>query len=216
VSRPGHTVLNLSETEPLEAGGGLWTPLRRLLSVTGVGIGAFSARVAGEELIERHDESSPGSGGQEEIYPVLAGRAHFVVGDEQIEAPQGTLLRVDPGIMREATAAEPDSTVLVIGGRPGAALPASPYEHWYAAEPAYAAGDYAAAVEIASEGLTDWPEHPMLHYQLACYRALAGERDEAVGHLLIAYAGDDRTREWAAEDEDLASVRDDPRLAPEE
>ena len=97
-------------------------------------------------------------------------------------------------------------------GRAGAALPVSPYEHWYAAEPAYQAGDYAHAVAIASEGLADWPEHPSLHYQLACYEALGGNRERAIEHLKVAYARNPATREWAADDDDLASVRDDPAL----
>ena len=208
-------VLHLEDTEPLAAGGGLWTPLRRLLGVTSIGINAYSAREAGDELIERHDERSPGAGGHEEIYFVVSGRAAFVVDGEPIDAPAQTLLLVEPGLEREASAAEAGTMVLVLGGKPGAALPVSPFEHWYAAEPAYSAGDYATAIAIASEGLADWPEHPMLHYQLACYRALAGDRDQAVEHLRIAFAGDERTRAWAAEDEDLASVREDPRLAEE-
>ena len=208
-------VLQLDDTEPLAAGGGLWTPLRRLLGVTSIGINAYSAREPGDELIEHHDERSPGAGGHEEIYFVVSGRAAFVVDGERIDAPPNTLLLVEPGVEREATAAEPATTVLVLGGKPGAALPVSPFEYWYAAEPAYSAGDYAAAIEIASEGLAEWPEHPMLHYQLACYEALAGDRERAVEHLRIAYAGDERTRAWAADDEDLASVRDDPRLTVE-
>jgi hypothetical protein len=43
-------------------------------------------------------------------------------------------------------------------------------------------------VAIASEGLADWPEHPSLNYQLACYEALQGHRDQAIAHLKIAFA----------------------------
>lgn len=136
---------------------------------------------------------------------------HAVVG-QQVDAPQGSLLLVEPGTARGAIAAADATTVLVVGGAPGASLPASPYEYWYAAEPAYQAQDYARAVQIASEGLGDWPEHPHPHYQLACFEALAGRRDRALEHLAIAYAGNPETREWAAEDEDLVDVRDDPAL----
>ena len=92
----------------------------------------------------------------------------------------------------------PTRRVLVVGGAPGAALPASPFEHYYAAQPAYDAGDYDRAVEIASEGLADWPDHPLIHYQLACFHARAGRLDDARRSLDIAFAGDERTREWAA------------------
>ena len=87
--------------------------------------------------------------------------------------------------------------MLVVGGKPGAAGPVSPWESWFAAEPAYRAGDYERAYEIASAGVRDWPEHPVLHYQLACYRSLAGDVDTALDHLERALAGDPRAHEWA-------------------
>lgn len=54
----------------------------------------------------------------------------------------------------------------------------------------------------------------MLHYQLACYNALAGHREQAIVHLRIAYAEDPRTRDWAADDDDLRSVRDEAARLP--
>jgi hypothetical protein len=99
------------------------------------------------------------------------------VGAEAIDAPAGTVLFIPPGVQRAAISAEPVTTVLVVGGKPDAALPVSPYEYWYAAEPHSAAGDQQRAIAIASEGLAEWPEHPMLHYQLACYHALDGDRE---------------------------------------
>ncbi len=143
---------------------------------------------------------------------MASGRAHFTISDRELDAPAGTMLLVPVGVRREAVAAEPDTTVLVIGGKPGAGLPASPFEYWYAAQPAVAAGDYERAVTIASEGLGDWPEHAQLNYQLACYYALGGQRENALRHLRIAFAEDPSTREWAADDDDLVSVRDDPSL----
>jgi tetratricopeptide (TPR) repeat protein len=169
----------------------------------------WTADAAGGELIERHDETTTGAGDpHEELYVVLEGRATFTVDGEARDAPAGTCVLVDVGTMRAAVAAEPGTTVLAIGGKPGAALPASPFEHYYAAQPAYDAGDYDRAIEIASAGLADWPDHPIISYQLACFHALAGRPDEARRWLDIAFAGDERTRAWAAEDEDLAALRD--------
>ena len=68
---------------------------------------------------------------------------------------------VPPGVHREATAGAAPTTVVVVGGRPGSALPVSPFEYWYAAEPAYQAGDFDEAVAIAREGLADYPDHPI-------------------------------------------------------
>lgn len=207
------TTMRLDDIDGLRAGGGgLWHPVRRALGVTAVGINAYRGAQPGDAVIERHDERSPGSGGHEEVYLVLSGRATFTVDGERVDAPTGTFVLVAAGTEREASAAEADTTVLVVGGRTGGALPASPYEYWYAAEPHSAAGDQQRAIAIASEGLADWPEHPMLRYQLACYSALDGDREQALVHLRIAYAGDARMWEWAADDDDLASVRDDPSL----
>jgi tetratricopeptide (TPR) repeat protein len=183
--------------------------VRRTLGLTAVGANAYTAERAGDPLIEPHDERSPGAGGHEELYVVLTGAAEFRVAGETIAAPAGTFLRVDVAVPRSAIASAPDTTVLVVGGRPGAALPPSPFEYWYAAQPAYEAGDYARAIEIASEGLEHHPDHGALNYQLACYHALAGDRDLAAQRLAIAFAHDPRTRAWAATDPDLKGVMAD-------
>jgi len=116
---------------------------------------------------------------------------------------------VPPSVHREAVAAAADTTVFVIGGRPGAGLPVSPFEYWYAAEPAYEAGDWARAIEIASEGLEEWPEHPQIHYQLACYHARAGDREQALHHLHVAAEAEPDALKYAATDPDFDGVRDD-------
>ena len=141
---------------------------------------------------------------------VLTGGARFVVDGEEVDASAGTLVFVPPGVRREAVARDAGTTVLVVGGRPGDALPVSPFEYWYAAIPAYESGDYRRAVEIASEGLAEHPDHGTLHYALASFHSLAGEREEALSHLRVAFEKDPRTREWAASDDDLASLRNDP------
>jgi hypothetical protein len=136
---------------------------------------------------------------------VLTGHAAFKVGDEEVDAPSGTLVLVPPGTHREATAVEADTTVLVIGAAPGAAGPITPFEYWYAAAPAYDAGDYDTAYAIAAEGLEDHPRHGSLNYNLACYAALAGKPDVAGRHLGIALEEEPRAREWSKTDEDLRS-----------
>ena len=185
---------------------GWWRPVRRTLGLTAVGANAYTADAAGQPLIEPHDELSLGAGGHEELYVVLAGAATFTVADETIDAPVGTLLRVDVGVRRMAVAAAPATTVLVVGAPPGAALPPSPFEYWYAAQPAYDAGEYERAIAIASEGLEHHPEHGGLNYQLACYHALAGDNQAAAQRLRIAFRADPRTRGWADDDHDLDGV----------
>jgi tetratricopeptide (TPR) repeat protein len=207
--RPAVLVTRLAELEHIPAGGGLWGPIRRTMGVTAFGVNAYLGERDGDQVIEEHDELGSGSGHHEELYVVLAGTATFTVGGETIAAPAGTLVFLpDPAVRRGAVAEEAGTRVLVVGGRPGAALPTAPYEHWFAADPACRAGDYERAIEIASAGLVDHAENGGLLYQLACYHALAGHREAAIDHLRRAYAADPRTREWAATDEDLASVRD--------
>ncbi|HET8948957.1 MAG TPA: cupin domain-containing protein [Solirubrobacteraceae bacterium] len=207
-----YSVLHIDDAERIPTQGFWWRPLRKALGTTGFGVNGYTAD-AGAEVIETHDETSQGAAGHEELYVVLTGAATFTVDGDEVAAPTGTLLVVPPGTSRGATAAEDGTTVLVIGGEPGAAGPRTPFEYWYEAEPHYRSGDYAHAVAVASAGLKDWPDHPSLRYQLACYEALQGNRDAAIEHLKIAYANNPDTREWAAGDDDLASVRDDPALA---
>lgn len=189
--------------------GSVWRPIRRTLELNGVAANAYTGIEAGDDIIEPHDERSENASGHEELYLVASGRARFVVDGEEADAPAGTLVAVAVGEMREATAAEPATTILVFGGAPGSAHPPPPFEYWEAASPSYLEGDYEGGILILSEGLEHHPRSPGLNYQLACYNALAGRGHEAVEHLRIALAGeDDRIASWAADDEDLDSVRD--------
>jgi mannose-6-phosphate isomerase-like protein (cupin superfamily) len=206
----GHRLTHLDDLERVPLEHGVWRPIRRALGITGFGVNAYSAERAGDALIEPHDETSPGAGGHEELYVVVEGAATFTVDAERVDAPAGTLLLVEPETRREAVAAADDTTVLVVGGKPGAAIPPSPFEYWYAAIPAERRGDFGRAYAIAAEGLEHWPDHGTLHYALACYAAREGRADRALDHLRTAFANDPRTREWAREDSDLDSIRDDP------
>jgi hypothetical protein len=204
-------VVHMDELERIEAAGVVYMPIRRRLDVHAFGINAYTAANAGDQVIERHNETGAGAGAHEELYLVISGRAEFTVAGEAVDAPAGTLVFVpDLASERAAIAREPETTVLVIGAPAAAPLPTSPFEYWFAAEPAYRSGDYDGAVAIASEGLREWPDHAQLNYQLACYHALAGRSVEALEHLATAVAGDPRTVAWAADDADFDSIRDDP------
>jgi tetratricopeptide (TPR) repeat protein len=199
-------VLALSDLQRIRLGDGMdYRPIRKAMGVSAFGINAYTAD-AGRTVIEPHDERGVGSGRHEELYVVMTGDAEFEVDGEQIGAAAGTLVFVRPEQYRVAKALADDTTVLVIGGKPGAAGPPSPFEYWYRASPAYRSGDYARAYEIASEGLQAHPDNPTLQYNLACYAALAGRTEQARAHLEIAFANNPETREWASKDADLESL----------
>ena len=214
----GYRAVRLDDLEKIDVAGVVFSPLRRTLGVRAFGINAYSARDAGDQVIEEHREvgaPESGAGGHEELYVVVTGHAVFTVDGEQVDAPAGSAVFV-PGLdtRRGAVASEPGTTVLVSGGPADRPLPISPFEYYFVAEAVYAAGDYRRAIEIVEPGLSEYPDHPHINYQLACYRALAGDAEQALAHLRVAVAGDDRLRAHAQTDPDLDSIRGLPGFPP--
>jgi quercetin dioxygenase-like cupin family protein len=186
----------------------VWKPVRKTLGVTAFGINAYRAESAGDEVVEEHTEEQLG---HEEVYVVVSGHATFTVDGEEVDAPAGTLVYLDDVAQkRHAVAKEAGTTVLAVGGVPGT-HEASAWEYFFPALPLLRAGDYDAARRALEEGMKE-KEAPVMHYQLACVEALAGNRERALDELAIAVEGSDRYREHAQTDEDLASIRDDPRF----
>jgi len=199
---------HLSELDSLAGPGTLsWQPVRRAFGITAFGVNAYTAAEVEQEVVEEHTEESLG---HEELYVVLAGRATFELDGERLDAPAGTLVFLsDPTVKRGAKAAEPGTTVLAIGGEPGQ-HDVSAWE-WYFAAYAYAGdGEHEQAISELQAGLEERPAHPTLLYHLACIEARAGRREPALEHLNLAVDSDPKFRKWAAEDEDLELIRDDP------
>jgi hypothetical protein len=108
-----------------------WKPLRHHLGIGAFGVNAWVAPEAGGQAVERHDEAPDegGTNGHEELYVVLRGHARFTVGDQEIDAPEGTLVFIaDPALVREAIASEPGTTVLAIGAARGVVFEPSDWE----------------------------------------------------------------------------------------
>jgi quercetin dioxygenase-like cupin family protein len=201
--------LRLDEIEGIPVVGTLvWKPVRKTLGVTAFGINAYTAAAAGDEVVEDHTEAQLG---HEEIYAVVAGHATFTVDGEEVDAPAGTLVYLDdPAQRRSAVAKEPNTTVLAIGGVPRR-HEISPWEYFFPALPAMAAEDWDTARRLLEESLAEH-DFPVLHYQLACVEARAGNGERALDELNVAVAAAERFREHAAKDEDFAAIRDDPRF----
>jgi len=195
---------------PIEGQQGLtWRPIRREFDIRSFGVNAYTAEEAGQRVVEEHREEN----GAEELYVVVSGRATFKVDGEEHDAPPGTLVHCPPGTLREAFAAEPGTTVLGIGAKPGEVFQPSGWEWSFAGTSLLAQGDEEGARRELQAGVETYPDAWQGYYNLACVEARLGNKDEALANLERA-AGLDREAvgKWAREDSDLQSVMDDPRF----
>jgi tetratricopeptide (TPR) repeat protein len=187
--------------------------VRVRFGIESFGVNAFTALADGGRVIEEHDELSAGAGRHEELYFVARGHAVFILDGEEVDAPAGTFVFIsDPAVRRGAIGREEGTTVLVVGGVPGKAFQASPWEAWLEASPHLEAGEPERGIEIFERTLATYPGNPNVFYNLACFEALAGRADDALNHLAQAVEGDPRTREWAQTDSDFDTIRADPRF----
>ena len=73
-------------------------------------------------------------------------------------------------------------------------------------------GGYEEGIRILAAGLERHGEDGTILYDLACYEALAGRRDDAIAHLRRALELEPSYRELAAADSDFAGLVGDPEL----
>jgi hypothetical protein len=110
---------------------GLFYLVRRHFDIRAFGVNAITGNV-GSELVEPHherDDEANLTDGHEELFAVMSGHAAFTVDGEDIDAPAGTLVFVrDPALIRSARATADGTTILAIGGRPGAPFEISRWE----------------------------------------------------------------------------------------
>ena len=202
-----YAVAHLDEIDELDDGREPYRPVRHHFGITAFGITAWTARDAGDRIINEHDESDDS---QEELYLVLKGRAAFELDGARQDAPAGTLVFVPPGVRRTAFAEEPGTTIIVVGGVPGKAYEPVGWELWAPIRPLYEAGEYAEAADRARELIDTTGQYPELLYNLACCESLAGRTTDAVEHLRQAVGLSDRVRTYAKNDSDFDPIRDEP------
>jgi mannose-6-phosphate isomerase-like protein (cupin superfamily) len=199
-----YTVTNFSELESLPVGdhGLHWHPVRSALGIRAFGMNSYTSTEVGGEIVEDHTEETYG---HEEVYVVISGRARFTLGDEEIDAPAGTIVHLpDPTVRRRAVALEPETRVLAVGGKPGEAFKPSAWELFFRAS--RLPPDEALRVIEEGKGYNSDPAN--FQYNLACFRALAGKREEAIEAFRQAAGLDlERVRRWAPGDSDLDSIR---------
>jgi tetratricopeptide (TPR) repeat protein len=202
-----YKVAHLDEIEELSDGRAPYRPVRHHFGVTAFGINSWTARDAGDRLINEHDESDFG---EEELYLVQRGRAVFELDGDRLDAPAGTLVFVPSDVNRTAFAEEPGTTLIAVGGVPGKAYEPGGWELWGPIRPLYEAGKYAEAADRGRKLLDGDPKYPNLLYNLACSESLAGRTNDAIEHLGQAIGLTELARSYAKDDPDFDPIRDEP------
>jgi quercetin dioxygenase-like cupin family protein len=192
--------LPITPGEPLS-----WKPVRHALGVDAFGINAYHGESEGDLVVEDHADR------HQELYLVLRGAARFRAGGEEFEAPAGTFVLFQPGEQRVAHAAEPETVVVAIGAEEKRFDP-SEWEFAFRAYGLSALGRQDEAYAALDEGMAQYPGSGRLLYDRACLEALAGDREAALEHLREALERRPELADLARTDEDLNSVRDDPRF----
>ena len=207
----GWTAVRLDEIPDRGQG---WIPIRDHLGISAFGVNAWTKRELDGDVIGMHDERPRG---HEELYFVFRGHATFTIEEREIDAPAGTIVFVkDPALRRGAKPVDDDTVILTAGGQPGEPFEVSPWEansEWNTkAFPLYNEQRYAEAAAVLREGIAAGADNAGMHYNLACFTALAGETDEAIEHLRLAIEEDATFEELARTDSDFDPIRDDPRF----
>jgi tetratricopeptide (TPR) repeat protein len=204
-----YAVARLDEIDELNDGREPWRPVRHHFGITSFGINTWTAKEAGDRIINEHDESDDADP-QEELYFVQEGRARFEIDGDQVDAPAGTFVFVRPAAKRTAFAEEPGTTIIAIGATPGRPFEVFGWEAWSQLRPLYDAGEYAEAADRGREVIAANPEYAGVAYNVACAESLAGRTEDALEHLRSAVEKSDRLRRLAADDSDFDPIREDP------
>jgi mannose-6-phosphate isomerase-like protein (cupin superfamily) len=203
-----YAVARLDEIDEVSDGRCPFRPVRHHFGITSFGVNAWTARDAGDRIINEHDESDPDA--SEELYLVVRGRARFELDGDDVPAPEGTFVFAPPGVKRTAFAEEPETTIVALGGTPGKAYEPDGWEIFAPLNVLYEAGEYAEAADRGRALAEAHPQYAALLYNLACCESLGGRPGDAVEHLGRAIERAEQFRSFAQEDSDFDPIRDEP------
>jgi hypothetical protein len=203
-----YAVAHLDEIEEFADAGCRYRPIRHHLGITAFGVTAWTARAAGDLVINEHDEGDPTA--DQELFLVLRGHAVFELDGDRVDAPAGTLVYAPPRTKRTATAKEDGTTIIALEGTPGEAYEPRGWELWAPLAPLYAAGEYADVAARLDALVAATPQYPMLFFNLACCESLIGRTSDALDHLRRAVEMSEEFRHSAKGDSDLDAIRDQP------
>ena len=200
--------LRIDDIEGLPVLGTLmWQPVRRPLGITAFGINAYTAGKAGDEVVEEHTEQT-----HEEAYIVIRGHATFTVDGEEIDAPWGTIVFLDDPNQRRARGRDGGRDDGARGRRRARARTRSRPGSTSSRRCRRAMPATGTRRGRSSRRRSPSADIPAIRYHLACVEARAGNADRALDELRIAVRGAARLRPLAGQEDDLASLRDDPRF----
>ena len=204
----GYAVAHLDEIEEFTDAGCHYRPVRHHLGITAFGATVWTARAAGDLVINEHDEGDPTA--DQELFLVLRGHAVFELDGDLVDAPAGTLVFAPPRTRRMASAKEDGTTIIALEGTPGKAYKARGWELWAPLAPLYFAGQYAEVADRLGDLVADSQQYPMLFFNLACCESLSGRTSDALDHLRHAVEMAEEFRQSARDDSDLDPIRDEP------
>lgn len=201
-ARP-YEVAHVDDLERIPVEEGLeWRPIARRFGIESFGTNAYTSAHVGGWVVEEHQETS----GHEELYVVVAGRATFTLGGEEVDAPAGTVVFLPEGsVLRKAVSEEAGTTVLALGGWPDQPFTPSAWEWFFEAyqqEPQQ-------AIDTMEDGLERFrgkPQEAVMLYHLACIESRAGRTEEARGHIAQALELNPDLRERAEADDDIKEL----------
>src|SRR2546423_11586893 len=172
----GYEVAHVDELEelPINNAEFVWRPVRRRFGITAFGTNAYTGK-AGQRVVEEHYERD----NHQEMYVVLRGRATFTLGDDEVDAPAGTIVFVRPGTKRGAIAAENDTAVLAVGAKPGVVFEPSPWEDIFVANSYAETGNLEGARGLMAQALEQHHEAWQGFFNAACLEARLGDRERA-------------------------------------
>jgi quercetin dioxygenase-like cupin family protein len=204
-----YEVAHIDELEelPINNGEFVWRPVRRRFGITAFGTNAYTGN-SGQRVIEEHAERD----NHQEMYVVLRGRATFTLGDDEVDAPAGTIVFVRPNTRRGAIAAEDGTAVLAVGAKPGAVFEPSLWEDVFVANSYAEQGELEPAQAVYAELIENHPDAWQGLFNAACFEARFGDHERAFEYLGRALELEPSAREYAEKDSDFDSIRDDERF----
>jgi hypothetical protein len=207
-SMAAYAVAHLDEIDELVDGRCRYRPVRHHLGITSFGATAWTARAAGDLIINEHDEGDPTA--DQELFLVLRGHAVFELDGDRVDAPAGTVVFAPPRLTRTAFAEEAGTMIMLIEGTPGKAYEPRGWELWAPLAPLYESGEYTEVADRLGGLVQAHPQYAMLFYNLACCESLTGRTTDALEHLRRAIDMSEEFRGNAKLDSDLDPIRDQP------